>query len=65
MQEAETAGVVYNTQLSIPIKHMLTILGHKQPATPIRTDTTTASAFVNDTFKKNEQGMGHAFPLVE
>ena len=50
--EAETAGLFYNAQFSIPIRHMLTILGHPQPATPIKTDNSTASSFVNSMLKQ-------------
>ena len=34
--EAETAGVFFNSQLCVPIRHMLTILGHPQPVTPMK-----------------------------
>ena len=50
--EAETAGVFFNSQLCVPIRHMLTILGHPQPATPIKTDNSTANSFVHDMLKQ-------------
>ena len=45
--EAETAGIFHNAQVALPIRHMLIQLGHPQPPTPIKTDNTTATAFVN------------------
>ena len=50
--EAETAGIFYNCQTAISIKQMLEALGHKQTATPVKTDNKTASSFVTDTFKQ-------------
>ena len=50
--EAETAGLFHNCQTAVHIRNMLTALDHLQPATPARTDNSTASGFVNDTLKK-------------
>ena len=50
--EAETAGLFHNCQTAVYIRNMLTALDHLQPATPARTDNSTASGFVNDTLKK-------------
>ena len=50
--EVETTGDFLNAQLCVPIRHMLTILGHKQPPTAIKTNNSTASSFVHDTIKK-------------
>ena len=49
--EAETAGIFTNCQTAIPIQHMLNILGHKQPPTPVKTDNKTAASFSNNTLK--------------
>lgn len=45
--EAETAGLFHNAQVAIPIRYILTEMGHPQPATPIKTDNVTANAFVH------------------
>ena len=45
--EAETAGLFHNAQVAIPIRYILTEMGHPQPATPIKTDNATANAFVH------------------
>ena len=50
--EAETAGLFHNCQIAVHIRHMLEALGHPQPATPTKTDNSTAAAFVTDTIKK-------------
>ena len=49
--EAETAGIFTNCQAAIPIRHMLKILGHPQPPTPLKTDNKTAAAFSHNTLK--------------
>ena len=46
--EAEVAGVFHNAQVAIPIRHLLTSLGHTQPPTTITTDNTTVASFVTD-----------------
>ena len=50
--EAETAGLFYNCQTAVHIRNMLTALDHLRPATPTKTDNSTASDFVNDALKK-------------
>ena len=45
--EAETSGVFHNSHVAIPIRHMLEVLNHPQPATPIKTDNSTATGFVH------------------
>lgn len=40
--EAEVAGLFMNAQEVISIWHTLIEMGHPQPLTPLRTDTTTA-----------------------
>ena len=32
--EAETAGIFHNAQVALPIRYMLTQMGHLQPPTP-------------------------------
>jgi hypothetical protein len=46
--EAEVGGIFHNAQMAIPIRNMLTRLGHQQPPTPIKTDNSTANGFVHD-----------------
>ena len=52
--EAETAAIFYNCQNAVDMRNMLTTLGHPQPATPVKTDNSTATAFVNDYLKKKK-----------
>ena len=46
--EAETAGVFYNAQIAIQIRHILEALNHQQPPTLIKTDNSTAHGFVTN-----------------
>ena len=46
--EAETAGLFHNAQVAIPVRYMLNQLGHAQPATPLKTDNSTALSFVKN-----------------
>jgi len=46
--EAEIGGLFHNAQISIPIRVLLTALGHPQPPTPIKTDNATAHGFIYD-----------------
>ena len=50
--EAASAGLYYNAQSIIPICHLLQALNNPQPSTPIKTDNSTASAFVYDKINK-------------
>ena len=50
--EAETGGLFHNCQNAIYIRRLLTILNHKQIATPVKTDNSTAAAFVTDMIKQ-------------
>ena len=50
--EAETAGVFTNAQIALPIRHTLEALGHPQPPTPIKTDNSTATGFVNNNMQQ-------------
>ena len=36
------------------MRNMMTALGHPQPAIAVKTDNSTAIAFVNDTLKKKK-----------
>jgi hypothetical protein len=45
--EAETGGVYGNTQEAIACRNSLLALGHPQPATPLKTDNSTAYSFVH------------------
>ena len=46
--EAEVAGIFHNATMAIPIRHILQTLNHPQPATPLKTDNSTAAGFVYD-----------------
>jgi len=50
--EAEVAGVFHNTQVAIPIKRILEFLNHPQPATPVKTDNSTATGFIHDNIQQ-------------
>ena len=50
--EAETGGIIVNSQLTIPIRQSLQALGHIQPPTPIKTDNSTAYKFVHNDMKQ-------------
>ena len=45
--EAETGVLFINAQETFPIRYSLHQLGHEQPPTPIKTNNSTALAFVN------------------
>ena len=49
--EAETAGLFYNAQTALHIKHILRALNHPQKIIPLKTDNSTAASFVTDTLK--------------
>lgn len=46
--EAETSAVFHNAQTAIPIRRILISLGHPQPATPLKTDNSSAVGFVHN-----------------
>ena len=50
--EAETGGLFHNCQNTIHIRKLLEILGHTQSATPVKTDNSTAAAFVNEMIRQ-------------
>jgi hypothetical protein len=50
--EAEVAALHMNAQEAIPLRCCLEELGHKQPATCMRTDNQTAKGFIRGTIKQ-------------
>ena len=50
--EAEIGAIFYNGKEACPLRHTLEALGHKQPATVIVTDNSTAAGLANDTIKQ-------------
>ena len=49
--EVETTGVFQNSKTVLAIQNLLQHMGHCQPPTIIRTDTSTTTGFVNDNTK--------------
>ena len=45
--ETQTAGLFYNAQTALQIKHILKALDHKQEIIPLKIDNATANAFVS------------------
>jgi hypothetical protein len=50
--ESELGACFHNTQSGAPLRVTLTELGHTQPPTPLRTDSSTAYGIVNETIKQ-------------
>ena len=50
--ESETGGLFINTQETIPIRYVLHQLEHKQPATPMKTDNSTAFSFTTSNIRQ-------------
>jgi hypothetical protein len=50
--EAEVAALFMNAQEMAPMRQCLKDLGHPQPATPIKTDNSTATGIINNTIKQ-------------
>jgi hypothetical protein len=50
--ESEVGACFQNAQSGSPIRVTLTELGHTQPATPLRTDNSTAFGILNETIKQ-------------
>ena len=50
--EAQTGGLFHNCQNAIYIRKLLEILKHDQIPTPIKTDNSTAAAFVNEMIRQ-------------
>jgi hypothetical protein len=51
--EAELGALFMNAKVIIPLQITCKELGHKQPATPMRTDNNTAEEIMNGTIKQN------------
>ncbi|OEU23630.1 hypothetical protein FRACYDRAFT_233801 [Fragilariopsis cylindrus CCMP1102] len=51
--EAEIGALFMNAKAIIPLRITCEELGHKQPATPMRTDNNTAEGIMNGTIKQN------------
>jgi hypothetical protein len=52
--ESEVGACFHNTQRGAPLRVTLTELGHTQPPTPLRTDSSTAFGIVNETIKQKQ-----------
>ena len=52
--ESEMAGLFMNAQEIIPIQHALIALSHHQPPTPLKTDNSTSSSFIDNTIKQRK-----------
>jgi hypothetical protein len=50
--ESEVGACFQNAQSGAPLRVTLTKLGHIQPATPFRTDNSTAFGILNETIKQ-------------
>jgi hypothetical protein len=51
--EAEIGALFMNAKAIIPLRITCEELGHKQPATPMRTDNNTAEGIMNGTIQQN------------
>ena len=49
--EAELGGLYINSREAVPMRHLLTEMGHPQPPTPIQTDNSTALGVVKNTIQ--------------
>jgi hypothetical protein len=49
--EAELGALYINASEAVPMRKLLTEMGHKQPKTPIQTDNTTACGVVNNSIQ--------------
>ena len=52
--KAEIDGLFHNGQMIIHIRRLLKALGHRQPATPLKTDNSTSNAFVNKSLRQKK-----------
>jgi hypothetical protein len=50
--ESEVGSCFHNAKSGAPLRVTLTELGHKQPPTPLRTDSSTAYGIVNENIKQ-------------
>jgi hypothetical protein len=55
--EAKIGTLYINCKEAIPARHVLELLGHKQPPTPMQTDNTTALGVVNNNVMKKLKSM--------
>jgi hypothetical protein len=62
--ESEVGACFQNSQSEAPLIVTLAELGHKQPATPLRTYNSTAFGILNETIdQKKVKSNGHGVPL--
>ena len=47
-EKSETTGIFINAQIDLPINHISGCLSHPQPPTPLKSDNSTATGFVNN-----------------
>jgi hypothetical protein len=52
--EAECGGLYMNAKEAVPMRITLEELNHPQPATPMRTDNSTADGIMNKTVKQKQ-----------
>jgi hypothetical protein len=52
--EAECGGLYMNAKEAVPMRITLEGLNHPQPATPMRTDNSTADGIMNKTVKQKQ-----------
>ena len=50
--EAEVAALFLNAREAVPLRQGLIEMGHPQPATPLKTDNSTATGIINKTIKQ-------------
>jgi hypothetical protein len=50
--EAEVAALFMNAREAVPMRQGLIALGHPQPATPMKTNNSTATRIINNTIKQ-------------
>jgi hypothetical protein len=63
--EAECGGLYMNAKEAVPMGIILEELNHPQPATPIRTDNSTADGIMNKAVKEKQSEVnGHAILLA-
>ena len=64
--EAEVRALYTNAQEALPMRQCLEELGHPQPATPLKTDNSTAKGIINNTIKqKRSKAIDMWFLLVK
>jgi hypothetical protein len=61
--EAEIGAVFINAKEGAVLRTTLEELGHPQPPTPMETDNTTATGYINGTIKKAHKSHGYALLL--